>query len=156
MGVAAAAGDVLKSTFLLAQTNEVWQWIVTNPQKTRRSGPMGGHADAVAVTTDARVAVIAEGTTGTIWQVGAYAGGAGRPRLRRAVTTLAFAPETTMLVAGHHDGSVTTQSIDVRAEQADERVLTGASGPARRGRRDEPVHRLAVHANGTATVWDLT
>ena len=76
---------------------------------------------------------------------------------RRAVTALAFAPESTMLAAGHDDGSVTTQSIDVSAQQADERVLTSANGPVDAvAAATNGSTALAVHASGTVSVWDLT
>ena len=156
---ATGAGTLLTTTLLTAEPDGVKRWLATNAAAATTAGILGPAADAVALSSDGRTAVLVADRTATIWTLDLTDPPTPTANLPydQPTTALTFAPTSATLIAGHPDGSVTLDAINVAVTQASTRTFTGAPSPI-----DDVVLSanastvLATHTDDTITVWDLT
>jgi WD40 repeat protein len=152
-----AVGDLQKTTMVaLADTSTASTWLLISPGIASRRGQLAEAADTAAVTPDGNTAIVVTGTTATVWDL--VFGPTAKATLSYPLptTVLAFAPQGTVLIAGHADGSVTVHTIELSRQSAGERHLTSEAGPVDAVALSASASTaLAVHRDGAISVWGL-
>jgi WD40 repeat protein len=156
---ASAAGTLTRTNLLTAGDGGVSAWRAVAPISPVSYGTIAGRADAVAVSADATTAVTVEGTTATIWDVSVLEPVAEATLPYDVpVTALAFSPGAGLvLAAGHADGGVTVQTINLSTSRTTKRTLAaGGGGPVDAVALSADATTVAaVHQDGALSVWDL-
>ena len=156
---ATGTGTLLTTTLLTAGPDGVQQWLAGNATAATTAGTLGPAADAVALSSDGRTAVLLADRSATIWTLDLIESPTPMASLPydQPPTALTFAPTSATLVAGYADGSLTLDAINLAGTQASTRTLTSSPNPI----DDVAISAnatttLATHTDGTITVWDLT
>ncbi len=156
---ATGTGTLLTTTLLTAGPDGVKQWLATNAAAATTAGALGPVADAVALSSDGRTAVLVADRTATIWTLDLIESPTPTASLPydQPTTALTFAPTSDTIVAGYADGSLTIDAINLAGTQASTRSLTSSPNPI----DDVAISAnatttLATHTDGTIAVWDLT
>lgn len=156
----AAASLARQGANLIISTPAGVYGMLTSPALTRDGARLTDPADLVAVTVQGTVAATTTGDTATLWRPDLFnAHVLGVLPYDRTVTSVAFAPSPDpILAAGHDDGSVTIDAIDLASESTARQTLTASTHDAITSVAvsADGSTVLATHANGTATVWQAT
>ena len=153
-----AVGDLLKTTAVTFGGPEgASAFQVISPGITSRLGSLSAAADLAAVTPDGNNAVVAAGTTATVYDLSLRSKAIATLSYPLPATALAFAPQGTVLIAGHRDGSATVHTIDLHREHADVHHLgSAATGPVDAvALSANAAVALGVHEDGTVSVWTV-
>jgi WD40 repeat protein len=155
-----AVGDLLKTTAVtFASPGGASAWQIVSPGISSPTGHLtDASADTAAVTPDGNTAVVVAGTTGTVYDLSLNPQPIATLSYPQPTTALTFAPQGTVLIAGHPDGSATVHTIDLNQLHADTRHL--ASG------EHSPLDAIALsstdtvavgtHIDGTVSIWTIS
>jgi hypothetical protein len=159
---ASGAGSLTRTHFLtIGADHAASAWSALSPDTVTSLGQLAPQAEAVAVAPDDDTVVTVTNGVASFWDLRGVGlpphADIALPPYAKPVTVLAFAPGGGLvLAAGHGDGSVTVDTVDLDQQQAKQRDLTAAGGRVDAVAISADASTMAaLDVDGSLSVWDL-